>query len=97
MEPMSIRKILTLRCREATELMSAAEDGCLSRSARLALRLHLAICGPCRRFRRQLRDVRRMTDALVDRLESGDGVPGVGLSDEARSRLRRAVDEGLGE
>jgi hypothetical protein len=43
-------KLLTLRCREAAALLSAAQDGELSRMDRWALRGHLLICGPCRRY-----------------------------------------------
>ena len=84
-------KLLTLRCREATALLSAAEDGELSRVNRWALRSHLLICDPCRRFRRQLHKLARIIDAAVKRLETDGRLPGVRLSDEARQRLRELI------
>ncbi len=88
----AILKILTLNCREAADLLSATEDGRISRAERLALRLHLLICGPCRRYRRALQKLREVTKVAMERLESGGHLPGSRLSEEARSRLRRVVE-----
>ena len=89
-------KLLTLRCREAAALLSAAEDGELSRMDRWALRGHLLICGPCRRYRRQLHKLARIIDAAMKRLEADGRLPGVGLSDEARQRLRKLIESSPG-
>ena len=89
-------KLLTLRCREATALLSAAEDGELGGVNRWALRLHLIICAPCRRFRRQLHKLARIIDAAVSRLEADGRLPGVRLSDEARQRLRELIESSPG-
>lgn len=43
-----------LTCREATELMSQAQDRRLGLRERLGLRLHLMVCAGCTNFRRQL-------------------------------------------
>jgi hypothetical protein len=85
-------KIVNLRCREATALISAAHDGKLRWRYRCALFLHLLICGPCRRYRRQLRKLARLLDAAVKRLEGKGQLPGVALSDEARRRLRELIE-----
>jgi hypothetical protein len=45
-------------CRRVTFLISASFDRELSRRERLALRMHLLICRPCRLFQRQLRLLR---------------------------------------
>ncbi|MCK2184521.1 zf-HC2 domain-containing protein [Halomonas getboli] len=42
-----------MKCKQATRLMSLALDRPLTRSERLSLRFHLAICGACRRCERQ--------------------------------------------
>jgi hypothetical protein len=93
MQEVSFLKILTLNCREATALLSAAEDGRLDLTARFALRLHLVICKPCRAFGRQLRGLRKLTGRLVDRLETGEDVPGPRLSEEARARLQQSIED----
>ena len=43
-----------LSCKEATRLLSQAEDRALTYSERIKLRLHLAACVACTRFSRQL-------------------------------------------
>jgi len=88
----AIIKLLTLRCRESSELLSAAEDGDLSRMDRWALRAHLFICGPCRKYQRQIRNLRRIIDNAIQRLESGEDVRDRRLSDEARSRLQSLIE-----
>jgi len=51
-----------ISCKEASRLLSQAEDGTLSWFAALRLRLHLAACDACTRFAHQLRFMR---DALA--------------------------------
>ena len=41
-------------CKEATRLLSQAQDRALTYSERVKLRLHLAACVACTRFSRQL-------------------------------------------
>ena len=43
-----------LSCKEATRLMSQAQDRALTYGERVKLRLHLAACVACTRFSRQL-------------------------------------------
>ena len=44
-----------LKCRDVPAEAEALLDGALSRGARISLRIHLFMCGPCRRYMRQLR------------------------------------------
>lgn len=50
--------MLKRTCKEAAALMIAREDRPLPPVERLALRLHLAICGACPVFERQLLTMR---------------------------------------
>jgi hypothetical protein len=43
-----------LSCKEATRLLSQAQDRPLSLGERVKLRLHLLVCTACTRFARQL-------------------------------------------
>jgi hypothetical protein len=63
---------------------------------RLRMRLHLLLCPPCKRYARQ---VTFMHDALRDLFQDlRDEVPGtVGLSDEARQRLKASLRAGLSD
>jgi hypothetical protein len=50
--------ILRRTCKEASALMVAREDRALPLVERVALRLHLAACGACPVFERQLLTMR---------------------------------------
>jgi hypothetical protein len=43
-----------LSCKEATRLLSQAQDRPLALGERVKLRLHLVVCTACTRFERQL-------------------------------------------
>jgi hypothetical protein len=49
-----------LRCRDLTERASDLLEGSLPLRTRLALRLHLAMCGMCRTYLDQLRKTRAL-------------------------------------
>ncbi|MBV1775338.1 zf-HC2 domain-containing protein [Burkholderiaceae bacterium DAT-1] len=51
--------MIRLTCRQASRLLSDAEDHPLATSFRLRLRLHLLACQNCRNFRDQLGFMRR--------------------------------------
>jgi hypothetical protein len=66
-----------ITCRTATELHTRAAEGALTRVETVRYRGHMALCGPCQRYRAQLgltQGVLRCLpeetppDALLDRL-----------------------------
>ena len=76
-------------CLRATELLSKSHDAPLSGREQLALRLHLLICGWCRRYGVQI-------DLMGSSLREHDFMRPAGgptLSAEARDRIRRAWKE----
>jgi hypothetical protein len=50
---------VNLSCKEASRLMSQAEDRELSAGERAALKLHLGVCKACRIAAEQFQDLRR--------------------------------------
>ena len=73
-------------CQRVAELCSQALDRPLTLRERLALRLHLAVCVLCARYRAQLRVLRRLARKF------GQGVDEtVTLPPEARDRMLRAL------
>lgn len=50
----NIWRIMSLRCDEASQLISALQEHELPRTERWALSFHLLICRACRNYRRQL-------------------------------------------
>ena len=81
-----------MACRRATELISASMDRPLTRRERLSLWTHLAICTACRLYRKQLILLREAMRECVDRIE-GALAPGEELSNEARDRIRAALQD----
>jgi Putative zinc-finger len=73
-----------LNCREATQLVSEAQDRKLGPGERVGLAFHLLICALCRRYARQI-------DAITRALRSeGDKVmqDSARLDTAARERIR---------
>lgn len=57
---------MILSCKEATQLVSQGLDRRLGFAERLALRLHLAICNGCSRFRKQALFLRKAMRRLAE-------------------------------
>ncbi len=63
-----------LSCRDATRLMSEAQDRKLGLAERLQLDMHLAICKGCRNFNEQMAFLRRACRAWAEqRQRAGEG------------------------
>ena len=56
-----------LNCKQASELMSQAQDRDISLRERLSLRLHLLVCHGCRNFSSQLQLMRAACRRYLDR------------------------------
>jgi hypothetical protein len=87
----SVKLILTLKCREASALIAEGADRELTVAERWALRLHLAYCSSCRRFRRQLAFLHRLWTGMQRRLTTGEVPLEERLSEAARGRLERII------
>lgn len=78
-----------LNCAQASRLVSDALDQPLTWKQRLALRLHLALCGACRRFAAQMRWLGVAGRKLSD--HAGHDVASEALSMQARERIAAAL------
>lgn len=63
----SIKLILTLRCEEASRIMSDSMDRDLGFAERWAIRLHVISCRHCVRLRRHLRVIRDAAKKLAEK------------------------------
>lgn len=61
-----------LNCKEATRLMSEAQDRPLGVAEKLQLEVHLAMCRGCRNFREQLDFLRLACRRFMQRRDGGD-------------------------
>ncbi len=83
--------ILSMRCEEADRLRSVMSQVKLTRSERIAMTLHQAICRSCRAAARQVRVLDEAVRDLRETPESVGGVPEVGLSSAAKDRIRHRL------
>ena len=76
-----------LSCKEVSLLTSKSLDTTLTRRERLAMRLHIAYCRGCSRFRDQIEFLRRAAQRSSESLSAG----AVRLPEAARERIRTAL------
>jgi hypothetical protein len=92
--PKELWRLLNLPCDGITRLASESLDRDLSRLERFALRSHLLYCFACRRYSRQITLLKDAMRRLSNRLESGEPLPGPGLPDEVRERIKHVLRGG---
>jgi hypothetical protein len=80
-----------LTCRRASERLSRALDGKLAPGERLGLWAHLLLCGPCCRYRNQLRMLQEAARRDADRAPTTDEQ----LGDAARGRIAGVLERHL--
>jgi len=78
-----------LTCRRASERLSRALDGKLAPGERLGLWAHLLLCGPCCRYRKQLRMLQEAARQDTNRSPPTDDR----LSDTARGRIAGVLEQ----
>jgi predicted anti-sigma-YlaC factor YlaD len=90
-------RTLNLPCCEMTRLASESLDCDLTRLERVSLSLHLAYCAACRRYIRQLARIRYLLRTLAARLaaDDSDSLPGPGIPDDVRNRIKCALKDEL--
>ncbi|MGR8934237.1 MAG: anti-sigma factor family protein [Gammaproteobacteria bacterium] len=83
-----------LSCKETSYLASKAMDEPLTRRERFGLWLHLAMCGLCRRY---VRDIKTLHTALRRAGENGIEMLPVSLtlSERSRERIKQTVNKAL--
>jgi hypothetical protein len=88
--------ILTLRCDQASRLISFSQEAPLNKAERLALSFHLLICRVCRKYKKQLK---LMRDILAKLTESRlyDIVVSSMLTEEQSKALRGRISKKIRE
>jgi hypothetical protein len=79
-------------CREVSRLVSESMDRELSFWERMSLWFHLGMCKLCAEFSTNLQRLRDMARRYAQGIESDAGSFGAALSDEARQRIKRALE-----
>ncbi len=88
----AIKKVLTLRCHESSQLLSEAADGELSFVDKIALRGHLLVCGSCRKYQNQMRKLHTLIENSMKRLESEQTPSMNKLSYDAKAQMQSVID-----
>lgn len=83
----AVKLMLTLKCEQSTHLVSDSLDRELSFAERWAVRLHYIGCWSCRRFGKQIQQLRKSLQLYAKRSEED-----ATLSAEAVRRIRDAID-----
>ena len=78
-------------CAAASHTSSVSLDRPLSPRERLGFYMHLLMCDFCRRYRRQLVAIQKLASG-IDHDGNGDQPISPGLNEDARERIRRAID-----
>ncbi len=81
-----------LTCKEVTHLVSQSLDRQMPFRTRVGVRMHLAMCRFCRRYRRQLLFLRKVGRWVPSRLEGNGAPPLATLPPDARRRIQEALD-----
>ncbi len=81
-----------LSCREATKIISESLDRKLPFWQRMGLWIHVAMCGLCRRFRRDLVHIHQETGQHADDFAEQAAESDNRLSDESRDQMKRLLD-----
>lgn len=84
------KNIFVLSCREATELLSRAQDSKLRLLQRVRLRWHLSICDSCTRFSQQLPLLRQALRFHTHRDEQDPSQP---LPQDVREELQKKINK----
>lgn len=62
-----------MNCREATKLLSDAQEQALPLAERAALQMHVMLCSGCSRFKQQIDSLRAMMRAFARGEDEDDG------------------------
>jgi hypothetical protein len=73
-------------CKETSQLVTQSLDRRLTWTERLGMRIHLAVCDNCARFKKQMRFVREWLDSEDESVQPG-------LKQESRARIARKLQE----
>jgi hypothetical protein len=81
-------------CKQVSQIVSESLDKKLTLWTRIQLRMHLAMCGVCSRFRKTMIRVDREVKQLAVEIETDNHQDSARLSEATRNRLQRELAGG---
>ncbi|NIA31095.1 MAG: hypothetical protein GWP06_14435 [Actinobacteria bacterium] len=91
---MAVMSRLTPSCDIITHKISESMDGKISLRDKLEIRIHLLGCNLCTRYRDQLLIIQDMLNKYTKDVEHEQILTDVSLSETARERIRRNLEQG---
>ena len=88
--------ILTLRCDQASRLISNSQEAPLNKAERLALSFHLLICRVCRKYKKQLKFMRDILGRLAESRLYDIIAPSL-LNEEQTRTLQKKISKNIRE
>ena len=88
--------ILTLRCDQASRLISNSQETPLNKAERLALSFHLLICRVCRKYKKQLKFMRDILSRLAESRLYDIIAPSL-LNEEQTKTLQKKISKNIRE
>ena len=82
----AVKMLLTLKCEQSTRIVSASLDRDLSAVERWAIRLHCISCWSCRRFGKQIRQLKEALGSHPQKTGNDQR-----LSSDAIHRIEEAI------
>lgn len=89
--------LLNLSCQEATRLESDSLDRQLSAREKWALRVHVLLCGACRRFRSNLRFMQEIVTRMPIPLSETLVANKLHLSSSRRTRIKTLLEQAIAQ
>jgi len=77
-------------CKQMVKIITASMDEKLSWSEWILMKIHLLSCDPCINFLKQIKFIRSALSRSDGRLGQDD--PSIKLSDDARTRMKNALE-----
>ena len=81
-----------LNCKEVSKLVSKSLDDKVTLWQRMNMWMHLAMCGVCWGFRKNLVLLQKLSRQYADAVESGETQSELRLPDDARQRIRQKIE-----
>lgn len=77
-------------CKQMVKIITASMDNKLSWSEWILMKIHLLSCDPCVNFLKQIKFIRTVLSHSDEKLPDTDS--SMNLSDDARSRMKKALE-----
>jgi predicted anti-sigma-YlaC factor YlaD len=83
-------KLFKITCKDTNPILSESLDGPIPFSKWIRMKIHLAICGVCRYYKRQLEALSALASKLGE--EDSPATSDITLPQESKERIKKALE-----